>query len=183
MPQNINVMTSKSRQPWTSTGAAGGVFLCASSATDATSGSNDTNAERPLVKSAAPRGVLLKPICVTLQNSSACLTQCPAGYKPRADEVPYPRPNTALEELAAVMAMLAFFGLGALLPFILTGCMAAVLVHRSVPALLFLALTGCDCFLPPGKVGLIAGSHASLLASVVRMGFRTTWQTCSASRD
>lgn len=181
MLQNGSVMASKSRQPWTSSGRAGEVFVCASSAIETTSGSNDTNAERPFVRSATSQGALLKPISVTLQNSSACLTQCPAGYKLRANEVPYSRANTTLEEVAAVLAMLAFFGFGALLPFLLSGCMAAVLAFRSVPALLFLVLTGFDCFLPPGKVGLISERHASLLASVLRMRLRITCQTCSAT--
>lgn len=132
-------MGSKSRQPWSSSGTAGQVSVCASSAMGCTSGSNERDAGRLSVGAASSRERLRKPVSVTLQNSSACLTQCPAGHKLRADELPYPRANTALEELAAVLAMLAFFGFGAVVPFIFLGCVAAVLAYRSVPAMLFLA--------------------------------------------
>ena len=126
--------------------------VCASSATDAALSSNDPDAGRPRIRRTVSRGQLLKPVSVALQNNSACLTQCPAGYKLRAEELPYPRANTAVEELAAVLAMLAFFGFAVLLPFIWAGCVAAVLARMSVPAMLFLALSGVDWYLPPGKV-------------------------------
>ena len=126
--------------------------VCASSATDAALRSIGPDAGRPTIRAAISRGQLLKPVSVTLQNSSACLTQCPAGYKLRAEELPYPRANTAVEELAAVLVMLAFFGFGVLLPFIWAGCVASVLARMSIPAIMFLALSGIDFFLPPGKV-------------------------------
>ena len=145
-------MASKSRQPWSSIGTAGQVSVCASSAVDCTSGGIGRHACRPSLGAATSQGTLLKPVSVTLQNSSACITQCPAGHKLRADELPYPRANTALEEAAAVLAMLLFFGFGTIVPFIFLGCVAAALAYRSIPAMLFLALIGLDCLLPPGKV-------------------------------
>ena len=91
-------------------------------------------------------------VSVTLQSNSCSLTQCPVGYSLHSDQVPYPRANTTLEESAAIAALLTAFTAGLLLPFVLLGCLAAVLQFRSMTALAFLAITILDCFLPAGKV-------------------------------
>ena len=113
---------------------------------------------------------------VTLHNDSACLTQCPigTGFKLRADQLPYPRANSPVEELAAIAALLAFFSWGLLLILLLPGCLAAALLHRSLPAMLFLAIITIDCLLPPGNVNALpplpeqhACMYASLCAAMV----------------
>jgi len=141
-------------QPWNSNATVDRVSVHASSTTTAPSRSKCTNAREARINEAGPRGEKLLPSSVILQNNSACLTQCPVGHRLSADELPYPRSNTALEESAAILAMLAFFGFGAVLPFIWTGCLAAVFLYGSVPAMLFLALSVLDYFLPPGEVRL-----------------------------
>ena len=154
-------IVSKSRQPRISSwGAADMVSVYASSATSAPSHGNDSKAMDVISRTAEFGKILPKPLSVTLQNNSACLTQCPAGYKLRAYELPYPRANTAWEELAAVLVMLAFFTFGLLLPFLVAGCVASALAYRNVPAMLFLAVTAFDCVLPPGKVRLPAAIPA-----------------------
>ncbi len=65
-----------------------------------------------------------------------------------------------------MLAMLVFFGFGTLVPFIFLGCMAAALAYRSIPAMLFLALTGLDCLLPPGKVSYWLHSRYPLSMAV-----------------
>ena len=130
------------------------VSVHASSTTTAPSRTNCTNARKLRISKTGSQGEKLLPSSVILQNNSACLTQCPVGHRLSADELPFPRANTALEDFAAILAMLAFFGFGAVLPFIWTGCLAAVCLCGSVPAMLFLALSVLDYFLPPGEVRL-----------------------------
>ena len=90
---------------------------------------------------------------LTLLNNSTTYTQCPDGYRPKLEDIPYPRPNTVLEEALAVTVMLSLFTLGALMPFMLGGCVAAVLLYRSIPAGVFLVAIALDCLLlPAGKV-------------------------------
>ena len=106
------------------------------------------------------RGVLL-PDSVTLHNDSASLIQSSNPRSLRADQLRYPRNNTALEEILAVTAMLVLFSAGMLLPFILSGCLLATTLCRSIPAMLFLAATALDCCLPAGKVIISSYFHAS----------------------
>ena len=90
---------------------------------------------------------------LTLLNNSTTYTQCPDGYRPKPEDIPYPRPNTVLEEALAVTVMLSLFTLAALMPFILGGCVAAVLLYRSIPAGVFLVAIALDwLLLPAGKV-------------------------------
>ena len=91
-------------------------------------------------------------ITLVLHNNSATTTQCPDGYKPKPEEIPYPRPNNVFEEALAVSAMFLAFTLGVLLPFILMGCIPAVIFYRSKVAAALLVITTVDWLLPAGKV-------------------------------
>ena len=91
-------------------------------------------------------------LTLVLHNNSATTTQCPDGYKPKADDIPYPRPNNVFEEALAVSAMFLAFTLGVLLPFILMACVPAVILYRSKVAAALLAITTLDWLLPAGKV-------------------------------
>lgn len=97
-------------------------------------------------------GVMSDLTTLTLLNNSTTYTQCPDGYKPRPGDVPYPRPNSVLEEALAVSLMLIFFTFGALLPSVLVMCVVAVSLFGSIPAAAFLGITAADCLLPAGKV-------------------------------
>ena len=94
----------------------------------------------------------VKLVTLTLHNNSATLTQCPDGYKPKPEEVPYPRPNNVFEEALAVTAMFLAFSMGVLLPFILMACIPAVVVYKSKLAAALLVITSVDWLLPAGKV-------------------------------
>ena len=152
-------------QPWNSNASVDRVSVHASSTTTAPSRTNCTNARKLRISKTGSQGEKLLPSSVILQNNSACLTQCPVGHRLSADELPFPRANTALEDFAAILAMLAFFGFGAVLPFIWTGCLAAVCLCGSVPAMLFLALSVLDYFLPPGEVRLCCENICMTTAS------------------
>ena len=105
----------------------------------------------PTRAKAGPMRETLKSL--TLLNNSTTYTQCPDGYNPKPEDIPYPRPNTVLEEALAVTVMLSMLTFAALMPFILGGCMAAVLLCRSIPAGVFLvAITLDGLLLPAGKV-------------------------------
>ena len=146
---SVEVVASKSRQAWNPSIKLDRVSLHASSTACATVSIDGTTLTASRAASAAEE---LKS--ASLQNDSACLTQCPVGYKLNAKQLRYPRANTPVEKALAIAAMLAFFSVGALLPFLLAGCLAAALIYQSIPAMLFLAITALDCFLPPGKVNL-----------------------------
>ena len=45
-----------------------------------------------------------------IHNSSAAVTYWRVGQKLRGEDLPYPRPNTWLEEAVAVVTMVLFFG-------------------------------------------------------------------------
>jgi hypothetical protein len=144
---SVENVASKSRQAWDPSTRLDRVFLHASSTGSATISTDSTAIT---ARRAAFVADDLKS--VTLQNNSACLTQCPVGYKLNAEQLRYPRANTPVEKALAIAAMLAFFSVGALLPFLLAGCLAAALIYQSIPAMLVLAITALDWFLPPGKV-------------------------------
>ena len=91
-------------------------------------------------------------VTLVLHNNSATTTQCPDDYKPKPEDIPYPRPNNLFEEALAVSAMFLAFTLGVLLPFILMGCIPAVIFYRSKLAAALLVMTTVDCLLPAGKV-------------------------------
>ena len=110
--------------------------------------------------SVCQKGVVL-PDSVRLHNDSASLSQLSSPQSLRADQLRYPRTNTALEEVLAVAAMLALFSAGMLLPWILLGCVLATTLCRNIPAMLFLAATALDCCLPAGKVTLSSHLKAS----------------------
>ena len=125
--------------------SAGGLGLCvhATSTQDEFPPNVRADAASPASGiSGCQRGVLL-PDSVTLHNDSASLIQSSNPRSLRADQLRYPRKNTALEEILAVAAMLVLFSAGMLLPFILSGCLLATTLCRSIPAMLFLAGEAC----------------------------------------
>ena len=89
---------------------------------------------------------------LVLHNNSATITQCPDDYKPTPKDIPYPRPNNVLEEALAVSVMVSAFALGVSLPFILMGCIPAVMFYKSKVAAAILVATAVDWLLPPGTV-------------------------------
>lgn len=91
-------------------------------------------------------------LTLVLHNNSATTTLCPDHYKPKPEDIPYPRPNNVFEEALAVSAMFLAFTLGVLLPFILMACVPAVVFWRSKVAAALLAMTTADWLLPAGKV-------------------------------
>ena len=143
--------------------SAGGLGLCvhATSTQDELPANVRADAVSPAsVLPDCQRGVLL-PDSVTLHNDSASLIQSSNPQSLRADQLRYPRKNTALEEILAVAAMLLLFAGGMLLPFVLSGCLLATTLCSSIPAMLFLAATALDCCLPAGKVINFSSFHAS----------------------
>ena len=91
-------------------------------------------------------------VTLVLHNNSATTTQCPDDYKPKPEDIPYPRPNNVFEEALAVSAMFLAFTMGVLLPFIVLNCLPAVIFYRSKVAAAVLIITAADWLLPAGQV-------------------------------
>lgn len=87
-----------------------------------------------------------------LHNNSATGTECPDDYKPKPEDIPYPRPNTWLEEALAISVMLFMWIFGSLLPFMIVACVPAILFYGSKAAAFSLAIIIADWLLPAGKV-------------------------------
>ena len=174
-----NSVAAKSRQPWDHSMRLNNVSLHASSTSKAVSCNGSADQVDHTARRAAAEAELVKS--VTLHNDSACLTQCPIGtdFKLRADQLHYPRANLPMEEFTAIVAQLAFFSWGPLLILLLPGCLAAAILYRSLPAMLFLAIITIDCILHPGKVNALpplpeqhACMYASLCAALVSRAWR-----------
>ena len=143
--------------------SAGGLGLCVHATSTQDEFPSNVKADAAYTASGVSdcqKGVLL-PDSVTLHNDSASLIQSSSPQSLRADQLCYPRKNTVLEEILAIAAMLMLFSAGMLLPFILSGCLLATTLYRSIPATLFLAATALDCCLPAGKVLISSYSCAS----------------------
>ena len=132
-----------------------GAFCRTGDSKPAACGLQAMHAEEPTPRKAEPTDGLkssVKLVTITLHNNSATATSCPDGYKPKPEEIPYPRPNNVFEEALAVTAMFLAFTMGVLLPFILMACIPAVIVYKSKLAAALLVITSVDWFLPAGKV-------------------------------
>ncbi len=121
-------------------------------------------------------------VTLILHNNSATTTQCPDGYKPKPEDIPYPRPNNVFEEALAVSAMFLAFTLGVLLPFILMSCIPAVIFYRSKVAAALLVITTVDWLLPAGKVRSACHlQHAGIIQAALCAGVFRCADRCVGS--